>query len=347
MSDLEQIPVAVIGAGRMGRHHARIYHQLPQSKLLAVVDGEANRADALADQFNCDSLTSVDELLSKYPQVRAVTIATPTVAHESSAATLLQRGVACLIEKPLAGSVAEARRIIQLAAEHKALVQVGHSERFNPIVRAVGELEIHPRYIEVDRVSPMTFRSIDVGVVFDIMIHDLDIVRMLTQSELVDVRACGVAVLGKHEDVASARLTFADGCVATLTASRLALKTERKLRVFSENSYISVDYAKKTGVIITRTANAEALDEVRHQIEQGADLSDLDYTKLVNVEELAITDEEPLRGELGNFLDAVAGKAKPAVTGQDGFAAVEAAERVLDAIRSHRWEGVDSLNPIR
>ena len=137
-----------------------------------------------------------------------------------------------------------------------------------------------------------------------------------------------------------------DGCVATLTASRLALKTERKLRVFSENSYISVDYAKKTGVIITRTANA-LLDEVRHQIEQGADLSDLDYTKLVNVEELAITDEEPLRGELGNFLDAVAGKAKPAVTGQDGFAAVEAAERVLDAIRSHRWEGVDSLNPIR
>ena len=223
MSENDQIPVAVIGAGRMGRHHARIYHQLPQSKLLAVVDSDANRADALADQFSCDSLSSVDELLAKYPQTRAVSIATPTVAHEVSATALLTRSIACLIEKPLAGSVAEARRIVDLAEQHHTLVQVGHSERFNPIVRSVSELEIQPRYIEVDRVSPMTFRSIDVGVVFDIMIHDLDIVRMLTNSELVEVQACGVAVLGRYEDVASARLTFADGCVANLTDSRLAL----------------------------------------------------------------------------------------------------------------------------
>ena len=343
----EQTPVAVIGAGRMGRHHARIYHQLEQAKLLAVVDGEADRADALADQFNCDSLTCVDELLAKYPQVKAASIATPTIAHEPTASPLLSRGIACLIEKPLAGSVAEARRIIDAAERHGALVQVGHSERFNPIVKAVSEFDIHPRYIEVDRVSPMTFRSVDVGVVFDIMIHDLDIVQMLTRSEVADVQACGVAVLGKHEDVASARIRFADGCVANLTASRLALKTERKLRVFSENSYISVDYARKTGVILTRTANQAALDEVRHQIEEGADLSDLDYTKLVNAQDIAINDEEPLKAELSNFLDAVAGKAQPAVSGRAGFAAVEAAERVIEAIRAHRWEGVDLSSPIR
>jgi predicted dehydrogenase len=348
MSDdtIDKIPVAVIGAGRMGRHHARIYHQLPEAKLLAVVDPDEDRAGALADQYGCDCLASVKELLEKYPQVRAVSLATPTVHHAPVAQSLLEHRVACLIEKPLAQSVAEARRIVELADQYGTLVQVGHSERFNPIVRRLAELEIRPRFIEVDRVSPMTFRSIDVGVVFDIMIHDLDIVLMLSRSELVDVRAVGVAVLGKHEDVASARLQFADGCVANLTASRLALKTERKLRLFSETAYVSLDYARKTGVITTRTANAAALEEVRQQIAAGADLSDLDYTQIVNRQELEINDEEPLRGELSNFLAAVAGRARPEVDARAGYAAVDAAQRVVEAIASHRWEGVDLLKPV-
>ncbi len=331
----------------MGRHHARIYHQLPASQLLAVVDPDEDRAGALADQYRCDYLPSIDELLRKYPQVKAASIATPTIYHAAAAEQLVPRGIACLIEKPLAGTVQEARRIVALSEKHDTLVQVGHSERFNPIVRRISELEIRPRFMEVDRVSPMTFRSIDVGVVFDIMIHDLDIILMLSRSPLVDVRAAGVAVLGKHEDVASARLQFADGCVANLTASRLALKTERKLRLFSETAYVSVDYAKKTGVIITRTANAEALDEVRQQIAEGADLSDLDYTQIVNRQELEINDEEPLSAELSNFLSAVAGEGKPAVDARAGCAAVEAAQRVVEAIGAHRWEGVDALKPIR
>jgi predicted dehydrogenase len=342
----KQIPVAVVGGGRMGRHHARIYHQLEASQLLAVVDPDEDRAGALADQYRCDWLPSIDALLSKYPQVKAASIATPTIYHAAAAEQLVPRGIACLIEKPLAGNVEEARRIVELSDKHNTLVQVGHSERFNPIVRRISELDIRPRFIEVDRVSPMTFRSIDVGVVFDIMIHDLDIVLMLSRSPLVDVRATGVAVLGKHEDVASARLQFADGCVANLTASRLALKTERKLRLFSESAYVSVDYAKKTGVIMTRTANAEALDEVRRQITQGADLSDLDYTQIVNRQELAINDEEPLSAELSNFLAAVSGQAKPAVDARAGCAAVEAAGRVVEAIGAHRWEGVDAIKPI-
>ncbi|MEX0741215.1 MAG: Gfo/Idh/MocA family oxidoreductase, partial [Phycisphaeraceae bacterium] len=234
----------------------------------------------------------------------------------------------------------------RIARSSGSLVQVGHTERFNPAVRAISELEITPRFIEVDRVSPMSFRSIDVGVVFDIMIHDIDIVLMMAQSPLRDVRAAGVAVLGRHEDVANARLEFEDGCVANLTASRLALKTERKLRVFSETAYISLNYATKSGVLLNRTDNTAALDEVRQQIEHGADLSELDYADLVNVRDITIEDEEPLRAELMNFLDAVAGRARPAVDAAAGFAAVETAQRVVDAIRQHTWSGLDAGKPL-
>jgi len=342
MSNTEKIPVAVVGVGRMGRHHARIYHQLDAADLLAVVDLDEDRAASLADEYNCASLRSVDELLDRFPQIRGVTIATPTVRHEACAAPLLDRRIACLIEKPLAPSVEVARRIVDRARDRDALVQVGHSERFNPVVRAISDLDITPRFIEVDRVSPMTFRSIDVGVVFDIMIHDLDIVLMMARSPLREVRAAGVAVLGEHEDVANARLEFEDGCVANLTASRLAMKTERKLRVFSETSYISLNYAAKSGVIINRTDNTEALQAVRQQIADGADLTDLDYTELVNIADITINDEEPLRGELSNFLDAIAGRARPAVDAHAGFAAVDAAERVVHAIQSHHWSGLDS-----
>ncbi len=342
MPNGEQIPVAVIGVGRMGRHHARIYRELDTADLLAVVDTDDDRAGSIADNFDCDALTTVDELLEKYPQVKAVTIAVPTVYHRQIAQPLLERGIACLIEKPMADSVQVARQIVDIADTHNALVQVGHTERFNPVVRAISDLEMTPRFIEVHRVSPMTFRSIDVGVVFDIMIHDLDIVLMLARSPIKEIRAAGVAVLGEHEDTANARIEFDDGCVANLTASRLALKTERKLRVFSETSYISLDYAKKTGVIINRTANTETIKDVRTQLANGADLSDLDYTELVNVEDIQIDDEEPLGAELSNFLEAVAGQSAPAVDAHAGYAAVDAAEQVVKAINRHKWQGVES-----
>jgi predicted dehydrogenase len=345
-SSAESIPVAVVGVGRMGRHHARIYHELPGAQLLAVVDADDDRAAALADQFTCDALPSVDALLDQFPGVRAVSVAVPTEHHEAVAAPLLSRGVACLIEKPLAGSVAVARRIVDLAHQHKTLVQVGHTERFNPAVRAIHSIDIAPRFIEVDRVSPMTFRSIDVSVVFDIMIHDLDIVLMLVKSPIKSIAACGVAVLGDTEDVADARIEFENGCVAKLTASRLALKTERKLRVFSETGYVSLNYAAKTGIAIQRTGNVDQLMAVRAQLEAGADLSDINYMDLVDVQELEIKEEEPLRAELSNFLDAVAGRAKPEVDAAAGFAAVEAAEKVVSAIRAHKWSGLESHKPV-
>ena len=340
----EPVAVAVVGVGRMGRHHARTYAVLPGARLLAVVDADAERAGDAAEEYGCAACATTEELLERFPRVQAVTVATPTKFHVAAAAPLLRAKVACLVEKPIAGSVAEARELVELAGRTGTPLQVGHTERFNPAVRAVAALNIPARFVEVDRVSPMTFRSLDVGVVLDLMIHDLDIVLMLARSGVKSVEAVGVAVMGEHEDVASARVHFENGCVANLTASRLALKTERKLRLFSEAAYVSLDYQRRSGVVIHRTANDAALGDVRAQIAGGADLSSLDYSKLVRVDELSMGQEEsdPLRAELTSFLECVRTGRRPEVDAEAGLAAVDAAERVRAAIRAHRWEGLDT-----
>ena len=257
-------PVAVVGVGRMGRHHARTYKQMAGVDLRAVVDFDEDRAHTVADEYGCKAYTRVEAMLDAHPEIKAVTIAVPTVHHRSTSEPLLRRKIACLVEKPLAPTVADAKALVDCANQHDAVLQVGHTERFNPAVRAAEALHFKARFMEVDRVSPMTFRSLDVGVVMDMMIHDLDIVLMLAKSPIKSVDAAGVAVLGKHEDVATARIVFENGCVANITASRLALKTERKLRVFSENGYISLNYQSREGIVIHTTGdNSEALAKIR------------------------------------------------------------------------------------
>ncbi len=344
------LEVAVIGVGRMGRHHARTYHKLPQAKLVAVVDPDLDRAGTVADDYDCDAFASIDELLAAYPNLAAATVAVPTVAHVAMAQPLLERKVACLVEKPLAPTPEQAKQLAELAKKVGVALQVGHTERFNPAVRTIAGLKLRPRFMEVIRVSPMTFRSLDVGVVMDIMIHDLDIVMMLDGSPLEQVEAVGVAVLGQHEDICNARLTFASGCVANITASRLALKTERRLRLFSEEAYVNLDYQHRTGVVIRKSANEATLDEVRQQIATGTDLSTLDYSKLVAIEELRMDvpagEEDPLTAQLTSFLNAVARGVPPAVDGEAGQAAVAAAQRVVQAVRAHHWVGLGD-NPAR
>ncbi len=342
----ESTPVAVIGVGRMGRHHARTYKQMPSADLRAVVDFDESRAQAVADEYGCKAYTSVDAMLSAHPEVKAVTIAVPTIYHRETAEPLLQRKIACMIEKPLAQSITDAKAIVDCAEKHSAVLQVGHTERFNPAVRAAEALNFRARFMEVDRISPMTFRSLDVGVVMDMMIHDLDIVLHLAKSPIKSVEATGVTVLGEHEDVASARIVFEDGCVTNITASRMALKTERKLRVFSESGYISLDYATRKGIVIhTDGDNREALAKVREQVAQGMDLSDQNYQDIIHVEELSFDlppgEEDQLTAEQNNFLQAVCHGSKPAVDGRAGYAAVDAAERVVRAINEHKWEGVE------
>ncbi|HWB52780.1 MAG TPA: Gfo/Idh/MocA family oxidoreductase, partial [Tepidisphaeraceae bacterium] len=243
MSD--PIPVAVVGCGRMGKLHARVYSQMPNVKLVGIHDLDADRAADVAEEYKTKPWTDLEELARN---VAAITLAVPTNFHLTTAQPFLQKGIACLIEKPLARDSTEGREIQSLAQKHNAIVQVGHIERFNPIIRSMSRLKISPRFMEVIRISPLTFRSIDVGVVLDVMIHDIDIVLMLARSPVAKIDAVGVSVIGQVEDVCNARLTFENGCVANLTASRLALKTERKLRVFSPDAYVSLDYQKKYGI---------------------------------------------------------------------------------------------------
>lgn len=326
--------VGVAGCGRMGRLHARAYSQMPQVRLAGVFDIDADAARAAADEFACPVFASLQSMLDA---VAAVSIVVPTKFHLELAEPFLRRGIACLIEKPLASDVAEGKRIIAVARESGAVVQVGHIERFNPAFIAMQRLGIRPHFIEVTRISPLTFRSVDVGVVLDMMIHDIDIVLQLASSEVTRIDAVGVSVIGDVEDICNVRLGFANGAVANITASRLALKTERRLRAFSPDAYVSLDYQKRYGIVARRSENLSAIRDAVARIRKGEveDLTQLNFMDLVHVEELSIDEVDPLRAELESFIDAASGKCPPAVTADQGLAAVELANRIVSSIAPH------------
>ncbi|MFT3788502.1 MAG: Gfo/Idh/MocA family oxidoreductase [Tepidisphaeraceae bacterium] len=326
-----RIPVGVIGCGRMGRLHARVYSQMPNVQLVGVFDEVPESARTCATDYQCEAFDSLDQLIGK---VQAVTVAVPTIHHVRVAEKLLPHRIACLIEKPLAESSTQAKRIVDLAREHKTPVMVGHIERFNPAVRALREMNITPQFIEVTRISPLTFRSIDVGVVLDMMIHDIDIILRLANSKVQSIDSVGVSVLDTAEDICNARVRFENGCVANFTASRLAMKTERKLRVFSAEAYVSLDYQKKYGIFVKRGQNLEAIRDVVRGIRSGEieDLSEVNYAELADVQELVVDDTEPLRAELDSFIGSIASGTPLEVPAEDGLAAVELAERIVASI---------------
>ncbi len=336
----------VVGVGRMGRHHARVYSQLPDTELVGVVDANTDRAGDVAEQWNCRAFASIDTMLAA--GVDCVSVAVPTTGHLSAAQQLLAAGVSCLIEKPLAGSAEEALKIKEAAESSRAVLMVGHIERFNPIMRALRAEQAHgvpliPRFMEVHRVSPMTFRSVDVGVVMDMMIHDLDVVIMLMGGrEPTEIHASGVPVITEHEDICNARLVWDLGpqgrCVANVSASRLALKTERVTRITGENAYIKIDYAAKKGTVIRRVANDIQMHEVRDQLRKGKDLTDLKWQELVNIENLVIDDAEPILMEIKAFLDCVRTGSQPEIDATAGFVNVRTAERIVEATRAD-WVG--------
>lgn len=328
--------VAVVGVGHMGRHHARLYDELPQADLVAVVDVDQLRVEDCAKRYRTRAFSSIDDLPD---DIQAASIAVPTILHRETGERLLRRGIAVLVEKPLAPDEQDAERLLACARETGSLLTVGHTERFSPVVRAVHRLNVRPKYVEAQRVSPFRFRSADIGVVADMMIHDLDIVLHLVRSEVERVDAIGVNVLAKHEDVANARITFKNGTVANFAASRLALKTDRRIRLFSETSYLSLDFHRKSGIAITRDANLDVLALAKDkQLDDLSQMADLDFGKLVKVEPLVIDDVEPLRAELESFLESVRSGAPPAVSAEDGVAAVRLASQIVDAIKAHRWE---------
>lgn len=338
---------ATIGVGRMGRHHARKYAEMPGVELIAVVDADEEKREAAREDHGCLVFDDENKLLDL--DLDAVTIAVPTKYHLKCAAPLLKAGIACLIEKPLATNDEESEELVRLAEESGATLMVGHIERFNPVVRALEGVDdegrpitaresIRPRFIEVHRVSPMPFRSLDVSVVMDMMIHDLDVVLWLMGGvEPVDIQASGVAVLSDgQEDVCNARLAFETAygkCVANITASRLAMKTERKTRIIGENAYVSIDYGNKSGLLIRKNANSVQLEEVRQAIRDGADLSDLDYNNLLTIDHLDVDHTDQLESEIAAFIECVRTKTTPPIDARAGFAAVRTAQRIVDTAR--------------
>ena len=330
---------AVVGAGRMGKLHARVLSEMDDTDLVCVVDTNPAAAQAVAKQRDCEALTDPADAVDK---VDGAIISVPTVHHLAAAKPFLAAGKHVLIEKPLADTVEAARELLALAESTGAGIQVGHTERFNPAVLGLRKYRIEPKFIEAHRISPFTFRSADIGVVFDMMIHDIDLVLMMVQSDVREVSAVGVNVIGEHEDICNARLLFENGCVANITASRLAIKTERKMRIFSEAAYLSVDYGKKVGLAVNKEANIDLIQMARDlDVDDLPELAEnVDYKSLLNVEELTVDDSaEPLRQQAEAFRRTVVDGVRPVVTGADGFAAVDVASRIVESLKEHSWDG--------
>ena len=302
--------VAVLGVGYLGRHHARILSSLRGAELVAVVDTNAARAREVAEANGTRALTDFHELLGK---VDAVTLAVPTELHREIALPFLSAGVHVLVEKPMARSLAEADDMIQAAAKAQAILAVGQTERFNPAVAAARPILTDPRFIEVHRLGTFPERSLDIDVVFDLMIHDVDIVLSLVKSEVEAIEAVGVPVLTGRVDIANARLKFSNGCIANLTASRISRDRVRKIRFFQPMAYVSIDYAvQKLEVFRLVKGNGSV-----PAIEGG---------------EVPIENEEPLKRELADFFEAIEAHRPPMVTGQDGRRALALATQIASRI---------------
>ncbi len=336
MQDVK-IRTAVVGAGKMGGIHAKVYSQLPQSELVAVVDSDIEKAKSLAEKYNCSAYSDCADIIGK---VDAVTIAAPTIAHLDLAKIFIENNIAVLIEKPLAANVEQGQEIVRLAKKKNTVVAVGHSERCNPVVQAIKRLSIEPKFIESSRISPYPFRSTDVGVVLDVMIHDIDIILSLAASEIKRVDAAGVNVIGDKEDICNARIVFENGCIANITASRLAIKTERKVRLFSRKAYLSVDYFKKSGIIIKADANINIVKLINEKKAAGDfDFSTMNWAELLQIEQLDIDDKEPVRLEQEAFLRAVTDNHyAPEVSAEEGLAALKCAEKILASVEENKWD---------
>ena len=308
--------IAVIGVGHLGQHHARLLASIEGVELVGVVDTNHGRADEITARYGGRSFAEPRELLSR---VDAVTIAAPTATHVELALPFLDAGIATLVEKPIASSVEEADRLLAAAERGRALLATGHTERFNPAVAAALPLISGPRFIEIHRLGTFPERSLDIDVIFDLMIHDLDLLLTVVKSEVASIEAVGVNVLTAKADIANARLRFASGCIANITASRISRERVRKARFFQKDSYVSIDFA------------AQELEVYR--------LVQRDPRPLIHGGKVDVPREEPLRRELEDFVDAVRAGRSPGVTGRDGRDALALATRVAEKMEGHEHIG--------
>jgi predicted dehydrogenase len=302
---MQRIRIGVIGVGHIGRHHARLCAELPQTELVGVFDVDRQRCREVADLYGVEPFASMEELIARSV---AVTVATPTGTHFAVTTACLQAGCHVLVEKPIADQVEEARALVRLSREKGLLLQVGHVERFNPAFRAMEPFLRTPRFIEAHRLCPYPGRNTEIGVVFDLMIHDLEIILHLVQNPVVAIDAVGVAVLSSTEDIANARIRFAGGTVANLTCSRISPEKMRKIRIFQDDAYLSLNYGDQCGEIY-RKKNG--------RIEREA---------------IPVEKDEPLRLQIAAFVDCVRSQFAPVVDGGKGVAALDLAMQISDRI---------------
>jgi len=302
---MKKLRVGVVGIGHIGSNHARIYHELGNASFVAVYDTDEARGVEIARKHE---VTASRSLIDFADAIDAASIATPTSVHFEVAMELLGRGKHLLVEKPIAATPAQARELVQLAARNHLVLQVGHVERFNPVLSALEQRLTHPKFIEAHRLSPYPNRSTDIGVVLDLMIHDLEIVLHLVRAKVQSIDAVGIPVLSKSEDIANARLRFENGCVANITSSRISPERMRKIRVFQEDGYLSLDYQNQTGEMYRRGPTG------------------------ITREPVEIERDEPLRQQLASFVECAATGRQPKVGGSQATAALELAIEITNLI---------------
>jgi predicted dehydrogenase len=308
----QRLRVAVVGTGEFGRNHARVYREMPEADLVGVFDEDVARTEQTAKEFQARAFRNIEELKGN---VEAATVAVPTVAHAELGCRLMEMGIDVLVEKPMASTVKEADALLEAAKRYKRILQVGHVERFNPAVLAVEPVVNRPLFFEVHRLGVFTPRSLDVDVIYDLMIHDLDILLALVKEQVVEVKAVGIPVLTDKIDIAHVRLEFGGGAVANVTASRVSTERVRKMRFFQQREYISLDYGRR--------------DALRVGVKRPGPQPEFAFEKL------AAPAVEPLRAELQAFAEAVRTRVAPKTDGFAGRAALELAARVMESIREH------------
>ncbi|MEA1923620.1 MAG: Gfo/Idh/MocA family oxidoreductase [Pseudomonadota bacterium] len=319
IEELKIIKAGVIGVGHLGAYHADKYAQLDHVELVGVYDLDRNRALEIATKLSVPAFDDLDELLS---QCHVVSIAAPTSAHFELSQKALLQGLDILIEKPITTTEAEAKTLIKLAKEHQCILQVGLLERFNPAFTKTRDFLHNPRFIEVHRLSPFSFRSVDIDVILDLMIHDLDLVHEIIRSPITSIDAVGVPVISSQTDIANVRLHFESGAVANLTASRVSLNPERRIRVFQPDSYFSLDFGNFSATICKR--------------QEGTYIEPLPK---ITTEELTFPKSDNLLLEIEDFIDAVRRRRKPIISGDEGLLALSTAIRIKEKIQEqqHTW----------
>lgn len=312
----EKLRTAVIGVGHFGQRHAEKYAALDGADLVAVADSDENRAREIAARHGVDAVSDFRDLLGR---VDAVSVCAPTSAHREIAGACLEGGLDVLIEKPIAETVAQAAELIAIAERRGRILQVGHLERFSPAFFTISANIGKPLFIEANRISPFNPRVTDVSVVLDLMIHDIDLIAALVGEAIVSVDAVGAPVISAHEDIVNTRVTFANGCVANLTASRISLKTERMMRIFQPDCYIQADLAAGK-VVVRRRGEGEMFPGVPNITEETHEFGKADS----------------LAREIESFIETVNSRGQPIVDGAAGLAAVATAQKITDSLRAHR-----------